>query len=129
MGKAAERSGSGMNQMLNVLTVFSILLLALVLTSVRRARIRVEYSVSWLLAAALLLVLSQWPSLLDRLPAWLGVSDTALALVMVCGGIFLVVLYRLSLVISDLKDSNIALIQRVAILEYRLGSAKENANG
>ena len=118
-----------MNQMLGVLTVFSILLLALVLTSVRRARIRVEYSVSWLLAAALLLVLSQWPSLLARLPGWLGVSDAALALVMVCGGIFLVVLYRLSLVISDLKDSNIALIQRVAILEYRLESSQEKANG
>ncbi|MEQ1947425.1 MAG: DUF2304 domain-containing protein [Bryobacteraceae bacterium] len=118
-----------MNQMLNVLTVFSILLLALVLVSVRRARIRVEYSVSWLLAAALLLVISQWPGLLTRLPAWLGVSDAALALVMVCGGIFLVVLYRLSLVISDLKDSNVALIQRVAILEYRLESSKEQSNG
>jgi len=57
------------------------------------------------------------------------VSDTALALVMVCGGIFLVVLYRLSLVISDLKDSNIALIQRVAILEYRLEAVRENASG
>ena len=111
-----------MSQMLNVLTVFSFLLLALVLTSVRRARIRVEYSVSWLLAAALLLILAQWPALLARLPGWLGVSDSALALVMVCGGVFLVVLYRLSLVISDLKDSNIALIQRVAILEYRLES-------
>lgn len=118
-----------MNQMLNVLTVFSILLLALVLTSVRRARIRVEYSVSWLLAAVLLLVISQWRGLLELLPKWLGVSDSALALVMVCGGIFLVVLYRLSLVISDLKDSNIALIQRVAILEYRMEESKEQTNG
>ncbi|MEQ1884130.1 MAG: DUF2304 domain-containing protein [Bryobacteraceae bacterium] len=118
-----------MDQMLNVLTVFSILLLALVLVSVRRARIRVEYSVSWLLASTLLLVISQWPGLLARLPGWLGVSDTALALVMLCGGIFLVVLYRLSLVISDLKDSNIALIQRIAILEYRLESSKEQSNG
>jgi hypothetical protein len=36
-----------------------------------------------------------------------------------------VVLYRSSLLISDLKDANIALAQRVAILEYRLESLDE----
>jgi hypothetical protein len=35
------------------------------------------------------------------------------------------VLYRLSLRISGLKDSNIKLAQRVAILEYRLESLNE----
>ena len=40
-----------MDRLLNVTTVLSILLLIMVLISVRRAHIRVEYSVSWLLAA------------------------------------------------------------------------------
>ncbi len=114
-----------MNGMLNVLSVFAILLLALVLASVRRAHIRVEYSVSWLLASVILLVLSRWRGLLELLPNWLGVSDVAVAMLMVSGAIFLIVLYRLSLIISDLKDSNIALIQRVAILEFRLESLNE----
>jgi hypothetical protein len=35
------------------------------------------------------------------------------------------VLYRLSLIISRLKDSNIALTQRVAILEFHLNSLDE----
>ncbi len=39
---------------------------------------------------------------------------------MVAGAVFLIVLYRFSLIISRLKDSNIALMQRVAILEFRL---------
>ncbi len=46
-----------MDRLLNVITVFSLLLIGLVLLSVRRAHIRVEYSVSWLIAAVVLLVL------------------------------------------------------------------------
>ena len=109
-----------MDRMLNVMTVFSILLLGLVLASVRRAHIRVEYSVSWLAAALVLLILSRWQGLLERITAFLGASDAALALLMTAGAVFLIVLYRLSLMISHLKDSNIALVQRVAILEFRL---------
>jgi hypothetical protein len=109
-----------MDRMLNVMTVFSILLLGLVLASVRRAHIRVEYSVSWLAAALVLLVLSRWQGLLNRIAAFLGASDAPLALLMTAGAVFLIVLYRLSLMISHLKDSNIALVQRVAILEFRL---------
>jgi hypothetical protein len=43
----------------------------------------------------------------------------------VTGALFLLVLYRLSMMISSLKDSNIALAQRLAILEFRLESNEE----
>ena len=113
-----------MDRLLNVITVASVLLIALVLTSVRREHIRVEYSVSWLLAGVVLLVLSAWKSLDQQIAAMLGVSNAALALLTVSGAVFLVVLYRLSIRISGLKDSNIKLAQRMAILEYRLESLK-----
>lgn len=112
-------------RLLNVMTAFSVLLVGLVLASVRREHIRVEYSVSWLVAGVALLVLSRWHALQDWLSAALGVNDAPLALFMVTGAIFLVVLYRFSLVISRLKDSNIALMQRVAILEFRLTNLDE----
>jgi hypothetical protein len=114
-----------MDRLSNVIAVFSVLLIGLVLGSVRRAHIRVEYSVSWLLAALVLLVLSQWRGLERRIAEALGLNDTPLALLFVAGAIFLVVLYRFSLIISDLKDSNTALTQRVAILEFRIESADE----
>lgn len=114
-----------MDRLLNVMTVFSVLLIGLVLASVRRAHIRVEYSVSWLLAALVLLVLSRWRGLQEWLAVSLGVSDAPLALLIVAGAVFLVILYRFSLLISRLKDSNIALTQRIAILEFRLGSLDE----
>jgi hypothetical protein len=121
-----------MDRLLNVMTIFSALLIGVVLASVRRAHIRVEYSVSWLAAALVLLVLSRWPPALAWIADMLGVTETGpaaapLVLVMVTGTLFLMVLYRLSLRISSLKDSNIALAQRVAILEYHLESLDEKA--
>src|SRR5271168_5344261 len=114
-----------MDHLLNVITAFSLLLIGLVLASVRRAHIRVEYSVSWLLAALVLLVLSRWPGLEQWLGTLLGINDAPLELLMLAGAVFLVVLYRFSVIISNLKDSNIALAQRVAILEFRIESFDE----
>lgn len=114
-----------MDRLLNVMTGFSVLLIGLVLLSVRRAHIRVEYSVSWLAAALVLLVLSRWRTLLDRIGAAMGIDAGPVAFLVITGALFLLVLYRLSMMISSLKDSNIALAQRLAILEFRLESNEE----
>ncbi|SRR5579871_6532838 len=116
-----------MDRVLDVLTIFSLVLFAMVLLSVRREHIRVEYSVSWLAAAIVLLIFSRSGGLLMRLAAWLGVSDIASAVLMVSGAVFVIVLYRLSLLLSHLKDSNTALTQRLAILEFRLETLDEKA--
>ena len=114
-----------MDRLFDVVAIFSLVLIVWVLSSVRRAHIRVEYSVSWLLAGAVLLVLARWRTLDDWMAAALGISDSFIALAMVAGAAFLVVLYRLSLRISGLKDSSITLAQQVAILEFRLEALSE----
>jgi len=114
-----------MDRLLNVLTVTSGLLLLLVLVSVRRAHIRVEYSVSWLLAAAALLVLSRSRGMLEAVAHKLGLSYPPLVLMIVIGGVFLLMFYRFSVILSKLRDDNIALAQRLAILEYHLQSLRE----
>jgi hypothetical protein len=114
-----------MERLLNVIAVFSLVLIVFVLASVRRARIRVEYSVSWLIAGVALLLLSRWPGLEHWLTVMVGPNDAPVALLSAAGAVFLVVLYRFSLIISRLKDSNIALTQRIAILEFRLTSFHE----
>ena len=114
-----------MERLLNVMTVFSIVLLLLVLRSVRRAHIRVEYSVSWLGASVTLLVLSRMDGVLGWIARFVGIPDLPLALVFIAGCLFLIVFYRFSIVISDLKDANISLAQRVAILEFHLRALNE----
>jgi hypothetical protein len=109
-----------MDRLLNFTSGMSILLIVLVLASVRRAHIRVEYSVSWLLASVAILVLSRSHTLLNAAAAQLGIGDPPVALMLLAGCVFVIIFYRFSLIISKLKDDNIALAQRVAILEYHL---------
>jgi hypothetical protein len=114
-----------MDRLLNVLAVLSLAMIVAVLASVRRAHIRVEYSVSWLLAGVALLGLSRSAVALQWIARVTGSAEPATALLMTAGAIFLLVLFRLSLRISGLKDANIALTQRIAILEYRLETIDE----
>jgi hypothetical protein len=116
-----------MDRLLNVMTATSILLIVLVLASLRRAHIRVEYSVSWLIAAVALLVVSRSPSLFDAAAGFLGISYPPLALLLIIGGVFLLMFYRFSIVMSKLRDDNIALAQRLAILEFHLQSLKKTS--
>jgi hypothetical protein len=109
-----------MQSLLNVTTVLSAVLLAMVLYSLRRAHIRVEYSVSWLLASAAMLVLSRSRPVLDYITHHSGIPDTPLTLFLIAGSIFLIMFFRFSVIISHLRDDNIALAQRVAILEYHI---------
>jgi len=114
-----------MDRLLSVLTVLSGLLLLFVLVSVRRAHIRVEYSVSWLLAAAALLLFSRSRGLLEAVAHKLGLSDPPLVLLLAVGCVFLLMFYRFSVIISKLRDDNIALAQRLAILEYHLQTLRD----
>ncbi len=114
-----------MDRLLLSVTILSGALILVVLASLRRAHIRVEYSVSWLAAGVTMLVLSRIESLLDWLAGVVGISQPPLALLFVGFSVFLLVFYRFSVIISELKDANIALAQRVAILQYRLESLDE----
>jgi hypothetical protein len=113
-----------MDRLLNFTTGMSLLLIALVLISVRRAHIRVEYSVSWLIASVAILVLSRQQRLLEAIAAQLGIVYPPLALMLLAGCVFVIIFYRFSVIISKLKDDNIALAQKVAILEYHLHAVK-----
>ena len=114
-----------MDRPLLVLGGFSIVLMMLVLLSVRREHIRVEYSVSWLIAATLLIFVSFNRTLVVWLAEIMGITYPPLVVIVFMFGVFLVVLYRFSLRISQLKDNNIALAQRLAILEYQYKSSHE----
>jgi hypothetical protein len=114
-----------MDRLLNVTTGLSLVLLVLVLISVRRAHIRVEYSVTWLVAAVAMLILSRARGLLEAFRQWSGLPDTPLTLFLLGGGVFVLMFFRFSVIISHLRDDNIALAQRLAILEFHLSQRKD----
>jgi hypothetical protein len=112
-----------MDRLLNVTTGLSLVLLVLVLISIRRAHIRVEYSGTWLAAAASMLILSRARPLLEAVRHWSGLPDTPLTLFLFGSGVFVLMFFRFSVIISHLRDDNIALAQRLAILEFHLRQA------
>lgn len=114
-----------MERLLTVSWIVSGSLIAVILNSLRRSHIRVEYSISWLVAAVVVFVLSLWQSALVELGRLLGISYPPAALASAVIGVFLVVLYRLSMVVSELKDNNVALAQKVAALEFHLHRLEE----
>jgi hypothetical protein len=118
-----------LDRLLNVMTATSVLLIVLVLGSLRRAHIRVEYSVSWLIASVALLVLSRSRPMLEVVSNYLGITYPPLVLMLFIGMVFLIMFYRFSVIISKLRDDNIALAQRVAILEYHLRSLQTQSTG
>jgi hypothetical protein len=114
-----------MESLLHVTTVLSVALLVMILISVRRAHIRVEYSVSWLLVAVAMFLLSLSRPFLDAITRWTGVPDSPLTLFLIVGMLFLVMFFRFSIIISRLRDDNVALAQKVAMLEYRMRSLEQ----
>jgi hypothetical protein len=116
-----------MVELLDLFTLLSILLLLIVLRAIRREHIRVEYSVSWLAAALALIALSRSGRLLEKAADALGVQDPALVLLFLILIVFLGVFYRFSRIVSELKEMNITLTQRVAILEFLLKERDEKA--
>jgi hypothetical protein len=90
---------------------------------VRRKRLLERYALLWLFAAAVLLGLSVWGDLLDRISTTVGVQYGPAALFAVALGFVVVLMLHFSLVISRLADQNKILAQRVALLERRLTAA------
>jgi hypothetical protein len=114
-----------MDRLLDVTAMVSLVLLIAILVSVRRAHIRPEYSVSWLIAAGGMLLLSRLHSTVAAAGRLLGIPGSPLALLLIGAAVFLAMFYRFSLIVSRLKDNNIALAQRVAILEYHIESLRK----
>jgi hypothetical protein len=104
--------------------VGSALLFFFVLELVRRRRLGEPYAILWLVASAVLLVLSVWDDLLSSLADLVGIQTPANALFVVGFGFVLVLLLSFSSVISRLSRENKLLAQEVARLSEERGDRK-----
>jgi hypothetical protein len=103
-----------------VAVVASALLLGYIVESVRRRRLREEYSILWLATAAILLLLSLVRPALDIIARALGIAAPVNALFVVGFAFTTIILLHFSTVISRLSRENRELAQRYALLVYRL---------
>ncbi len=100
-------------------------LLVGILELVRSRRLREEYSLLWIFTAGVLLLLSVWRGMLDRLALLLGIYDPPNALFLVGLGFLLLILLHFSLVISRLSERTKCQAQEIALLKEAVETASE----
>jgi hypothetical protein len=102
-------------------------LLLMIVEAVRRRRLSENYSLVWLLMAVVLVVLSLWRHGLDVLGDLIGIFYPPSALFVVGFGAVLLILFRFSIVISQLSEQNWRLAQHLALLDWQLRQAQSTS--
>ena len=105
--------------------IASLVLLAIVFELIRSRRLRERYALLWLLAGAVILVLSLWRDSVNTIAGWVGIHYPPAALFAIGALFVLVVLLHYSTVISKLSDQNTILAQKLALLENRVAEGEE----
>jgi hypothetical protein len=98
----------------------SAVLLTLVVELVRRGRLKERYSLLWLLAGAVMLLMSSWRGLLDFVSRLIGIYYPPSFLFLLAFLFLLLITMHFSVVISSLFESNKKLAQEVALLRRML---------
>lgn len=98
----------------------SLALFFAVLEMVRRRRLMERYALLWLLSALVLLGLSIWSDLLQKVSHVIGIVYPPNALFVIAFVFVLLLLLHFSAVVSRLADQTKVLAQRLAMLEERV---------
>jgi hypothetical protein len=103
-----------------VAVLATIALLVIVVDLVRRRRLLERYALVWMAVTVLLLLLSAWAGLLDRVADAIGISYPPSALFAAAFGFIIFLLLHFSVAVSRLTDQSKLLAQRLALLEERV---------
>ena len=105
-----------------------IAILLFVLNLVRKKKIREQYSLLWIIAAVVLVLLALFSPTVDRLAHMVGIYYPPAFLFLVAILMILVLQFHFSTVISNLREQNKALIQDVGILEAEVRKLRESTS-
>lgn len=92
---------------------------------IRKKRLSERYALLWLASAAVLIVLTFWRDLLEKIAAVMGVYYAPSALFIIAFFCGLLMMLHFSTVISRLSDQNKILAQEVAMLKERIRVLEE----
>ena len=106
--------------------IAAIILLAVIFELIRSRRLQERYALLWLATGGVILFFALWRSALGRFSDMIGIAYPPSALFVVASFFILVVLLHYSTVISELSERNLALAQRLALLEQQLKEAVES---
>ena len=100
--------------------IAAVILLAVIFELIRSRRLQERYALLWLLTGIVIFVLAIWRSLLGTAADAVGIAYPPSALFVLAALFILLVLLHYSTVVSRLSEQNLALAQRLALLEQRI---------
>ncbi len=109
-----------------VAAIAAIILLAVIFELIRSRRLQERYALLWLATGGVILFFALWRGALGRFSDLVGIAYPPSALFVVASFFILVVLLHYSTVISELSERNLALAQRLALLEQQLKETTES---
>lgn len=99
------------------LILVSVLTLFYMMRKVRQSKLQIEYSLFWIIFAALLLVLSIFPQIVVWLAGILGIASPANLIFVFIIFVLLLKLFMMTIELSQLENKVKELIQQIAIRE------------
>jgi len=109
-----------------VAAIAAIFLLAVIFELIRSRRLQERYALLWLATGGVILFFALWRGALGQFADLVGIAYPPSALFVVASFFILVVLLHYSTVISELSERNLALAQRLALLEQQLKETTES---
>ncbi|MBW1795808.1 MAG: DUF2304 domain-containing protein [Deltaproteobacteria bacterium] len=100
--------------------VASLILIAAIVSLIRKHRLREEYSLLLLGGGVAVIIFSVWRQLLDKIAHAIGIAypPSMLFIVMLLVGVL--IFLHLSVTVSELKEQNKRLTQEVSLLKQRI---------
>ena len=109
-----------------VLIVFSFLSIIYIIRKIRKAKLRIDVSIFWLVFAALLIVLSIFPGIAEWLANVLGIISPANLIYLFMIFILLLYAFSMTLKMSELENKINELTEEIAIKERIARDKKES---
>jgi hypothetical protein len=100
-----------------VAIIFSLGIFVGIVDLIRRGMLKEQYAILWLISAIVLLILSVWRQLLDKIAYVLGVAYAPSLLFLVAFVFLLLIVLHFSVIISNISEKNKKLSQEIAILK------------
>ncbi len=102
---------------------------ALILRLVRKRHLRAKYSILWLSIAVALVAFSAWPSSLDRISVFLGITYGPTTLFLGALTLLFLVVVHFSWELSRLEERSRSLAEEVALLRLELEARGQPTTG
>lgn len=117
-----------MTRFSTVVALLGCILVAFILRAIRKESVRVEYSLVWLAVVIVFVGLVLANGFMEWAAALVGLESTPTLIMLLSVVLVVLVSFHYAKILSRLRDDNIALVQRVAILQLRVQELEDRDN-